>query len=590
MDPYKRDAIERMLENDITNYCAEKLSIDLVQGFSDMVGEGDAIRGGNRVAGFMETHLRHEWYLPLSATKGMTWRAVLPKQLRQSKVGFLFSGGFGNGSPLPQPTGSWDISVNGRKAVSIRGVKYTTAWKSDECVFAFSANRVESAPLGMSLTLGSVLTDEGYAAFGPCLLIVPTEWVHGSSKAEITVESRSFISSPRWFQVATTPNIIDSADIYPLIEMVQAGRAEINGSGVFFGDIHTHSGQVLDDREDKGCGIGSRKENYEYARGPGNLDFYSLTDHEWQVDQQKIGGYLGLADEYNRDGRFVCLPGFEFTSLVYGHRNIYFRESGGTIVNANNRWGGPTKDPSLSTTPDELWKQLEKNGKKFLSIPHHPSAASHPFNWKTFKPEYDRLVEIYSCWGSSEYLGDTPRGVSDRFFSLMVREALNRGMRFGVIGSADGHDGHPGNAQSPMIKHHHLFHYCGSGLAAVFAPELTRESVFDALYNRACYATTGTPIRLWFEINGKMMGSVLPRLDGRERPRLKMLCSGTCGIDHLRIVKNGSVAETIPCHGEPSVSLEWEDGAFDGERSNYYYVRVVQNDRESAWSSPIWVG
>ncbi len=590
MDAYQSGAGRRANAHDIAGLFADRLGVTVMHGLSSVIQAGDAIVGPDRVAGFMETHDRREWYLPLSAHKALTWKSQVAPDRLLGKVGFLLSTGFGNGSPMPQPSGSWKLYVNERFAIAIRVVKHSKVWRHADCRFAFSANRIESAPPNASITLSSVLTDESFAAFGPALLVVPSAWIRPGEATVLRAEPVSDAASTRWFQIATTPGILDSSDVYGLVDQLESPTPQINGHRVFFGDIHTHSGQVGNELKNRGCGWGSREDNYAYARGPGGLDFYGLSDHEWQVDQDKTDSYFQLADGHNQDGEFVCLPGFEFTSLLYGHRNIYFKESGGPLVNASKPWGRPTKDAELSTRPEELWQALEASGADFISIPHHVSAASHPFNWATFNARHDRLVEIYSCWGSSEYYGDFPRGVSDRYRSLTARDALDRGCRIGFIASSDGHDGHPGNAQSPLVKHHHIFHHNGSGLVAVLIDRLTRHDVFSALEQRRCYATTGVPIRLWFDIDGSPMGTESAPLGKNGKPTLRVKCAGTNGIDHIRIVKNGRVVHTLWCHGEHETDLRWKDGEHDPARPAYYYIRVVQVDRESAWSSPIWIG
>jgi hypothetical protein len=241
-------------------------------------------------------------------------------------------------------------------------------------------------------------------------------------------------------------------------------------------------------------------------------------------------------------------------------------------------------------TPEELWSALERCSVPAITVPHHTSAASHPWTPDHYNPRFDRLAEVYSTWGSSEYLGDFPRGVSDRYTGLTVRDALVRGHRYGLIASSDGHDGCPGDAQSALVKHHHIFHHLGSGRAAVLCESLTRQNVFDALHDRRCYATTGPPIVLRFEVDGAVMGSELPRLAPGRRPRVACTVRGSNGIDHLRLVRNGRVALTVPCHGEHEYELEWEDHEYRSDAPSWYYVRVVQVDLESAWSSPIWVG
>jgi len=562
----------------------------LVAGFKEMLDVGDAAGAEDRVSGFGEGYDRWEWLLRLDASKGMSWRTELAPATRLSRVSFLLNLGFGNGSPLPQPSGQWDIFVNDRAAASVRVVNHSILWRAGKCSLAFAANRIETAEPYQGLSLSTLIRDEAFATFGPGLLTVPSEWLDGEGGAVIRVEPASPVPSTRWMQVAPSAHLVQTSNIWSAVELLVGEGPKAGPYKVFFGDIHTHSGQVLDDCENKGCGIGTRAENYEYARGPGGLDFYALTDHEWQIDAEKPAGYLDLADAYSKDGRFACLPAFEHTNLLNGHRNVYFRESGGAVWNTNRTGGGPTLDPRECDTPSDLWAAMEKTGVPFMTVPHHASATSHPLNLDVCDPRYDRLYEIYSTWGSSEYPGDFPRGTSDRWDEGHFRDAILRGHRFGVIASSDGHDGHPGNAQSPMVKHHHVFHFCGSGLAAVLAEDLTRESVYDALHARRCYATTGVPIVLDVRIGDALMGTEKVQPDETGPPRLSVNCRGTNGLDHVRIMRNGYVAHTIPCHGEREVAVEWEDRACPPGVPASYYVRVVQKDRESAWSSPIWVG
>lgn len=584
-DAYSDHDPVRALDTEVRACLRRELGVETVLGFQRLLDAGDALRGGERIAGFMERHTPEEWLLRLSADRGMRWQTHPVPATDCGTVAFALALGFGNGSPLPQPSGCWQIFVNDRPAVSVRLANYGQVWREGDCWLAFSANRVEAAEPFGSLCLSSLLREESLAAFGPALLAVPSDWVAGGGPAEIRVEPRGPMPSTRWILVEHCPSLLVQSDVYRLLPLL-AGPPQVDGLNVYFGDIHTHSGQVLEECADKGCGMGSRRANYEYARGPGGLDFYALTDHEWQIDPARVPDYLGLADDYEQPGRFVCLPAFEFTSLVYGHRNVYFRQPGGTVINASRGWGRPTMDPARSVPPQELWEQLRTAGVPFLTVPHHPSSTSHPCNLGVFDERYDRLIEVYSVWGSSEYRGDVPRGVSDRYATLDVQAALRRGYHVGLIASADGHDGHPGDAQGPYVKHPHQYHFCGSGRAAVLAAELTREAVFDALYARRCYATSGPPILLDVRVDGALMGErrEAPR---RGAPELTVQCRGTTGLDHLRIVRNGHVVHTHLCHGEEEVSLEWADPAGVGAGPVSYYVRAVQRDRESAWSSPI---
>ncbi|MBI4556774.1 MAG: CehA/McbA family metallohydrolase [Candidatus Hydrogenedentes bacterium] len=589
MDAYPNPRARRTIAPEIAAYIRDKLGSTVVYGAKEIVDLGDAVVGGERVAGFMETSDLREWYFPLSARRAFSWKTAPVPANAADRVSFLMPIGFGNGSPLPQPSGNWDLYCNDRFAVSIRVVKHAQLWRGVETSFAFSAHRIESAPPGGSLCLSSVLINESFAAFGPALLTVPSSWIVPGSQAVLRLEARADAPSTRWFQLAAAPGILEHSDVYRAVDVASGARPKVGEYFVFFGDIHTHSGQQGDASENKGCGWGSREDNYRYARGPGALDFYALTEHECQIEKNKVGEYLALADAHDEPGRFACMPAFEFTSLLYGHRNIYFRETGGTVVNSARDWGFPNKEPEKAVHPDELWAALERTNVPFFSVPHHSSSASHPFHWDFCHAKHDRLVETYSSWGSSEYYGDFPRGISDRYRTLTVRDALNLGNRLGLIASSDGHDGHPGDAQSPYVKHHHIFHHLGSGRAVVLARELTRQAVWDALHARRCYATTGAPITLSFTLEGAIMGTEIPALPSG-RPVLQVACAGSNGLDHVRIIKNGKVVHTSFCHGEWDWQLHYEDYRYSPREPAYYYVRVVQVDGESAWSSPIWVG
>jgi len=425
MDAFSLFGDRRPRDSEVAEHIARTFGITAIAGFDEMLRCGGR-PGGRYVTPFLETGEDREWFLPLTADGPLVWQSAAVPADPAERVGFVFGLGFGNGSPLPQPTGRWDIEVNGRKPVSVRVVKHSQRWQSDECTLAFSAHRIEAAPHHGSLHLSSALADEAFAAFGPAMLVVPAAWVEPGKPARITITGHCRGPSTRWLMMTPAPNMFKDADVYRLLEVLAGARPTVGGLPVYFGDIHTHSG-VYRCQPSGGCGTGTREENYEYAAGPAAIDFYCLSDHECQVEPDGVEAFFALADRYNRPGTFATLGGYEFTSIVYGHRNIYFRGSGGTIFNAAKDWYTMATDYADATTVDQLWPALEACGVPFLSVPHHPPAASHPFNWDLFNPKYERLVEVYSVWGSSEYYGDVPRGISDRHPGMYVREALRRG-------------------------------------------------------------------------------------------------------------------------------------------------------------------
>ena len=162
----------------------------------------------------------------------------------------------------------------------------------------------------------------------------------------------------------------------------------------------------------------------------------------------------------------------------------------------------------------------------------------------------------------------------------------------GIVASGDSHDGHPGNSEWLRVRRGYR-----GGLVAVFAPELTREAVFDALWDRACYGTTGARILMDVRLSGAQMGQELTSSSDRERRLVEVDVQATAPIRDVTIVRNGEEVHSVKGTGE-GAAFDWGDTSdfgrtalkgFDGRPFIYYYVRVTQVDGEMAWSSPTWV-
>jgi hypothetical protein len=123
----------------------------------------------------------------------------------------------------------------------------------------------------------------------------------------------------------------------------------------------------------------------------------------------------------------------------------------------------------------------------------------------------------------------------------------------------------------------------------VFAKELTREAIFDALRHRRTYAVSNTRIMLDFQIDGHCIGEEIAVAGP---PRIAVRVEGTDTIAELAIIRDGAVLRAVS-PGSNLAEFEYVDNAFAGE--SYYYLRVTQVDKDElgnpsrAWSSPIWV-
>ena len=641
VSPFLEGGGPRRSAEEIASWARATYGVALVPGFGQLRDARGATENAVRVASFIEFGRGTAWYVNMGGqapaskpddavtgfatyatrtaaeARSVEWStAALPEDLSGSVAAvFVFSMGLGNGSPLPQPSGWFDLHCNGRKLLAFRTSKYRQGWRAAPASegagaqLLFDVHRLEAAPPGQALWLDAVTGPESWAAYGLGLLYVPLAAgvLQAGAPAVLRVTPHSRAPSTRWFKLDDARDTLFQTNFYPgLAEVCTSERSRTSAAdgAIYFGDLHTHTGEP----DGKGCGTGTVEENYDYARDVGALDFYCLSEHDKQIrsgsDWERL---LSFCDAYDAPGRFATIPGYEFTNRSWGHRDVYF---------ASTRFNGrpppytpaQVRDAKASERffpPEHLWARLDESGMDghALTVPHHPSCASHPFQWQRFNPRYDRLVEIYSSWGSAETPGNRYQGAgSDRYPQHFVRPQWDRGLRFGVIASSDGHDGCPGDAQSPHAKHHHIYHPLGSGRAAVIAPDLSRESVFAALHARRCYATTGAPIALEVRCNDRPMGSSLTSVEAGRHPRLDVRVTTPFALARLEIVRGrsptsagdcgdpGHVVYRQPCDDDPtSIAFSWLDPSSDTVTGTYYYVRAVQRDDEMAWSSPHWI-
>ncbi|MDY6914329.1 MAG: DUF3604 domain-containing protein [Planctomycetota bacterium] len=344
---------------------------------------------------------------------------------------------------------------------------------------------------------------------------------------------------------------------------------------VYFGDLHAKT--MLSD------GLKTPMEYFEHARDVALTDFGAIADHNgaeasriegpfcYQMPDEAFAEIQHACEAFNKPGQFVTLQGFEQNEIAdyHGHRNIYFR----------GICPGLFRGRSL----EELYAYLE--GHQALVIPHHTII------WKTQvhldNPRYERIVEMYSMHCSSEVKGTplnnyatTPNKVED---GISAQEILNAGYRVAFIAASDNHNGAPGLSARPSRFTNLVY---SGGLAAVLAPKLTRESIFDGLYNRRCYATTGARIYLDFRLNGQLMGSEIVCERGAKLP-YEITVGGADRIARIEMICNGHSNILWKYNGQDYVQLQGELEVED--QKAWRYVKVVQIDRHMAWSSPIWV-
>lgn len=429
--------------------------------------------------------------------------------------------------------------------------------------------------------------------------------------------------------------------------------------------------------------VALRNGNMQSLLGPSENSETVVTDAWRRV--------VDAANRHYKPGKFTTLIGYEFTGTSEGrnlHRNVIYRSDNAPLPFSTVQ----------SRDPANLWAFLDKTrarGFSVMAIPHNSNASDgamfgrFDYNGKPINAAYaalrarnEPLVEITQVKGTSEthptispndefadfeilptYIA-SPKVVT-KFEGGYVRDAIAEGLamqdgdgfnpyRYGFIGSTDSH-----TAQSPVREDNYWGKvgvldgtaqarldctYCtgsdyrnfsAAGLAVVWAPENTREAVYDALARKETYATTGPRMQVrffggwnfgqatpgrgnWVEqgyAKGVPMGGTLPA-GKKGRPSFLAWAQKdpeSANLDRIQIVKvwtvggkkfekifdvalsgdrkvdprtgkappvgntvNVAQATYTNTIGAASLMARWSDPEFDPTRLAAYYVRVLE--------------
>jgi len=298
---------------------------------------------------------------------------------------------------------------------------------------------------------------------------------------------------------------------------------------LFWGDSHTN----LHSRHLEGL-----ETSLQYAREM--LDFwplayypqeyYSLSDfrfEDWLKPERIDTEWQTICDfaaTNNHPGELVVFAGYEWQGDgSSGDHNVFYIQDQQPLLRVN--------------TLSELYREIRERNIKAFAIPHHTAYITgiRGKNWDVHDEELSPFAEIYSQHGCSEsdeeliglrvnrYMGPGISGGT-------IEEALNRGIKLGIICSGDSHYGFPA--------------VYGHGLMGCYAKTLTRESLWEAFAKRRVYGVSGDRIELQFNVERAMMGAVVQK-KGTVRIETQVRCGNA--LDRIELLRNNRVIATY-CH------------------------------------------
>lgn len=328
-----------------------------------------------------------------------------------------------------------------------------------------------------------------------------------------------------------------------------------DGLHVYYGDLHSHC--------NIGYGHGSIEDAFRNARL--QLDFVAVTPHahwpdipdneprlEKLVDfhqrgfartRQEWERFRQAVEAHHAPGKLVTFLGFEWHSRQYGDHHILYSGAQGEVLRA----------PTLEGMRDEL-RRLAQQGIRAVLIPHHIGyrAGQRGIDWETFDPEFSPVVEIMSMHGASEsdrapypYL----HTMGPRDGRSTYQRGLALGKIAGAIGSTDHHSAHPGSY--------------GHGRAGVWATDLTRESIWEAIWARRTYALSGDRIALAYSVNGLPMGTPMDavltpaRVLMTAERQIEIAVEAGDAIDVIEVLHNNRVLQRWSIPDDETAGVGW---------------------------------
>lgn len=334
----------------------------------------------------------------------------------------------------------------------------------------------------------------------------------------------------------------------------------------YFGGLHSHTN--LSD------GTGTPTEAYTWARDNAKADFLAITDHSNWLDGEKdlinenitdINSSTSaewkklheVADSFNKDGKFVAIGAFEMTwsgsTGGWGHINTF-----------NTPWFASRSNSKMDLKT--YYAKLAQNPQSISQL-NHPGTTFGDFaDFGYYSPEADNvvnLIEVGNGEGQVRGSGYFPS------YNLYTR-ALDKGWHLAPTNNQDNHKGNWVNSNTART--------------VILAPNLTRDSLYEAMRNRRVYSTEDENLKVEYTVNNKPMGSIL---NTPSTLNAKINITDPDANDVIGkvsvIVDGGKVLATKTFNTN---SAQWDISLDTGY--SYYYVRVDESDKDIAVTAPIW--
>jgi len=340
-----------------------------------------------------------------------------------------------------------------------------------------------------------------------------------------------------------------------------------SGLQILRGDFHRHTEISTD-----GAGDGSIEDYFRYMMDAAEMDTGIIADHNAGNDNEYSWWRTEKAhDLYLIRNRYTPMFGYE-RSVPYpnGHRNIVFAQRGVRTLPI-----GREEQQGLANTGPILYPYLKQHrGIAML----HSLATGQGSDYRDNDPDVEPLVELYQGYHANYEYEGAPKAETAAYLvsahstfepAGFYWNALAKGHLLGVQSSSD------------HISTH-------TSYTMIYTPSTSRADIVESMRKRHAYGATDNILLDYSATDSAnrehFMGDAFA---SKTAPKLNVKVTGTAKIVSVEIVKDGKfVFMTQPNSTNAQFAFIDQN---PGNTRSWYYVRVMQVDRNMAWSSPIWV-
>ncbi len=289
---------------------------------------------------------------------------------------------------------------------------------------------------------------------------------------------------------------------------------------LFWGDMHAQNGLA--------SGIGSMDNTLSFAKEIGCLDFASWQGNDFEISDKNWSVVCEAIKKYHQPHNFITFLGYEWSGIHSGggDYNIYYLNDDEKI-HRSSMWyyrdkntldsSGKENDGSDCYPISELWKHF-KGRDDVMAIPH---VGGRFGNFDYHQEDMTSVIEVHSHHG---------------IFDWYIEDAMKKGMKVGFIATSDDHTSrvglsYPVGAESADFG---ASFDVISGLTAVYAKELTREGIWEAIKSRRCYGTTNSRTIVKFNVNDAFMGE---ETEISSPPKIEFEVDANSVVDRVEIYR-----------------------------------------------------